>query len=1088
MKKSPLSIASLSILSLLLGACDVTVNPPGVSSSSAAPGSESSSSVSGESGSSSSDRSSESSISHSQPSPIYTVTFYIVEGEQYRSFLIEEGGHVDNPGDPEREGYMFQGWFLDKECTIPFDFETKVMHGMAIYAKWKEEGDFSLFDDRFVTTYSPFVFEGELFVGDKDPVLEFSCENIDFSSSISPKQVHLGGSFSSMCVNSVNVNGSAIKVALGGVASKGKGVVAFAKELTPYDEYFASSIEVTQKRSILAHNSVTYEEADGKGVIGFNVKMEGDSIRNPDNLSAADYCSKLQSGEYPYFILSSSENYTLVVTGVSEDFSTIGFQVKLQEKVSAGLLETLKSIELIASKDAFSGGKGMAYPLDFTGYSTQTDLTIWQTDEKKYQGKAIIELSHLTRTDILQQKSNEVNVKRVKENKVVTIEGAKTSITSMGHNPHAISVYFDIESDDFTARTAKIDLTALTLFLEPFPLVKTIWSKESEELVVPPVETVDFDIDMRKETTGTISQTAYSSYSNIRSNVQGQLGKEEVTKAAEFLSRTTSVAKIGYGLYSGDFAMAQNTSGDMFGIDSLRKPTDLIMEQLKAIMEELKVIESKLDNLYNQLGVLQKELENLGQTTILNNFLTAHASWVSFITDYYTPLTDQISLYTNQYFRYYYDLVMKSYMNQSQSFTLYYDYDGELVFPNEYGFDSVDFRPIDDTKTKVIALPSLVCALEGVRANKGHSYLDIENDVLADIANHGNYDDQLISDIAKTMRYYAVKSYFDTKAKMDEFAVVLNNFCRALTGTQLQTAINPLDAYCTMLETVYNFGFEVEPEMNLALIKLSSAFHVATSVADYVHFMNAGSLAQTSSDDELRAQVIAELSSSRFFHPNNNGHPFCYASNCYVAVELNNYKMYFITGEWGKAGITTNGIIDVGEVKSISEADVRLMNLKAKVLNKVKSTNYTFEEYFCSIGAISQKICGSVLGIILEYNGIVHGEKEMIKLTYATKFSYDDRYDSEDIQRNAKTAQEVYDMHLDDYKSAKGKMYSFDVEGEVFTGLMAIGCDAYDDGHGNEMLKDAYFFGNGLYDPHVSADEDSYGGGVSAYYLNIYAV
>ena len=534
--------------------------------------------------------------------------------------------------------------------------------------------------------------------------------------------------------------------------------------------------------------------------------------------------------------------------------------------------------------------------------------------------------------------------------------------------------------------------------------------------------------------------------------------------------------------------MAQNTAGDLFGIDSIRRPTDLIMEQLQVIMEELKAIESKIDNLYSQLGVIQKELENLGQTTILNNFLTAHSSWVSFITDYYTPLTDQISLYTNQYFRYYYDLVMKSYMNQDQSFTLYYYCEGELVFPNEYGFDSVDFRPIDASKTKVITLPHLISALEGVRANKGHSYLDIENDVLADIANHDNYDEQMLSDIGKTIRYHAVKSYFDTNAKMDNFAVVLNNFCRSLTGSQLQTAINPLDAYCTMLETIYNFGFEVEPEMNLALIKLSTAFHVATNVADYVHFMNTGSLTQTSSDVELREQVIAELSSSRFFHSNDkNGHPFCYASNCHVGVELNEYKMYFITGEWGKAGITT-GIIDVEEIKSISEADVRLMNIKAKVLNKVKSTNYTFEEYFCSISAIPQKICGSVLGIILEYNGIVHGEVNMMKLTYATKFSYDDRYDSKDIQRDAKTAQEVYDMHLDDYKAAKGKMYSFDVEGEVFTGLMAIGCDAYDDGHGNEMLKDAYFFGNGLHDPHVSADEDSYGGGVSAYYLNIYAV
>lgn len=47
-------------------------------------------------------------------------------------------GKVTKPSDPEKEGYLFRGWFADYELTIPFDFEnTTVSEDTTIYALWR---------------------------------------------------------------------------------------------------------------------------------------------------------------------------------------------------------------------------------------------------------------------------------------------------------------------------------------------------------------------------------------------------------------------------------------------------------------------------------------------------------------------------------------------------------------------------------------------------------------------------------------------------------------------------------------------------------------------------------------------------------------------------------------------------------------------------------------------------------------------------------------------------------------------------------------------------------------------------------------
>lgn len=76
------------------------------------------------------------------PVPVYyTVTFDdMVDGTVDQSFQVEEGSTVDQSEvkTPTRDGYTFDGWYVDKEYTAEFDFNTPIKENKTVYAKWAE--------------------------------------------------------------------------------------------------------------------------------------------------------------------------------------------------------------------------------------------------------------------------------------------------------------------------------------------------------------------------------------------------------------------------------------------------------------------------------------------------------------------------------------------------------------------------------------------------------------------------------------------------------------------------------------------------------------------------------------------------------------------------------------------------------------------------------------------------------------------------------------------------------------------------------------------------------------------------------------
>lgn len=62
-------------------------------------------------------------------------------GDAIASQSVTEGGTVTKPADPVASGFTFKGWYLDAECTSPYDFNTKLHSDVTLYACWVKDGD-----------------------------------------------------------------------------------------------------------------------------------------------------------------------------------------------------------------------------------------------------------------------------------------------------------------------------------------------------------------------------------------------------------------------------------------------------------------------------------------------------------------------------------------------------------------------------------------------------------------------------------------------------------------------------------------------------------------------------------------------------------------------------------------------------------------------------------------------------------------------------------------------------------------------------------------------------------------------------------
>ncbi len=66
----------------------------------------------------------------------YTISFESNGGDSISDKRIFHGYNFTKPDNPERYGYIFEGWFADSELTDSYVFSTPVISDITLYAKW----------------------------------------------------------------------------------------------------------------------------------------------------------------------------------------------------------------------------------------------------------------------------------------------------------------------------------------------------------------------------------------------------------------------------------------------------------------------------------------------------------------------------------------------------------------------------------------------------------------------------------------------------------------------------------------------------------------------------------------------------------------------------------------------------------------------------------------------------------------------------------------------------------------------------------------------------------------------------------------
>jgi len=106
----------------------------------------------------------------------YTVTFDSNGGSTITPQTVEANMRVTQPETPTKEGYVFSGWYTDKELVYAFDFSTEITRNIILYAKWTDAG--SVYTVTFITNsdstdnFTQSVEKGKTLLRPADPTRE----------------------------------------------------------------------------------------------------------------------------------------------------------------------------------------------------------------------------------------------------------------------------------------------------------------------------------------------------------------------------------------------------------------------------------------------------------------------------------------------------------------------------------------------------------------------------------------------------------------------------------------------------------------------------------------------------------------------------------------------------------------------------------------------------------------------------------------------------------------------------------------------------------------------------------------------------
>lgn len=1007
----------------------------------------------------------------------FTVNFY-KDNQLYSSQQVKEGECAVEPVQPYELERNFLYWCTDLTLQNRYIFSTPVVSDLSLYSLFENLDPFTDYKEDYRPANGPFLCDQQFFDGDKDIEIVLTSDGIMMNDSISIEQVLLSGGFEDLKISSVTSENQVVTIRTTGTVKNETGYVSFSKATNKSKIFLTTPIKIDERQvPSISIDKATYSINKRNKDVSFSLVTKYQSLVHGE-LTPEEYLEKIKDGTFKYFSITENDKYEFSVTAIHEDFNGFNAKVHVKDDFNDEVINDIcNNIKLIIAEEALDDGLAHELNFEFNVPQTISSLLITPMKKDNFRGDYRIHAVGSRFSQSLVDNISTLLTYPNNKNLFITIPDAEVVLSSINiANDYEIYGKLDIitQSDLKNANVSLNEIKIGETLIDP---LYKIFTDEKIDVEIESTPVV-FGYDSTK--TGTINQDEGASYLGVKSYIQDLSLDEADTTIDDLIFIGTSLGKFAYGVYSGDYVTAGDAVGKAFGLDFLRNPALLMLDRLADIMDKLQEIENRIQEISEKIDDLKKELEEVGQQTVLNTFLEAYNIWNAFKSQYYAPMMDEVRNYTTAYYRYYYDFAIASNpdsVGEKASIDIYYDTNGNVVFPADNYVYSVDGKIIDKSKTKTVSFPELTHTLAGIRHNSGHAYTSIEEDIIADLTSFGTYSDEELAEILKTLTFNAMKSHFSNQTAIDSFTNTFKNFCEAITASDIVSSISiaPLECFSILLKTVFNFGFEIEPDLNLVAVKLQSSFYAAKKIFSFVVSINAGDI-DVNIYKDLISKVEDELSSTRFYRSNDeNGNVFSFVSNCYIEAATKAYGIQFTCKDNGGGDIVNNAKIVADDFKnidaepvkdfvSVTEEDIAFMKIKVEIYNLIKGTNYSFKGYLGKIGIIPKEVFSMTFGILTKIDGIVKGEDDVDDLSHPG-----DYHQAAFSSPNA-TPEITYNKYdsIDDFYwdgeyvyGLKGKMISFDT-GDSYEMLAAFTATRMKNAYGDYVDKPLGFFGDGI--------------------------
>lgn len=99
---------------------------------------------------------------------IYLAIVHTVSFGEISQVEVVDGTYVWKPIDPQQEGKIFEGWYLDSALTIMYNFDTAVTSDLKLYPKWYEQ---SMDTSDFIIEYTYYGYSVVSYLGNDQTII-----------------------------------------------------------------------------------------------------------------------------------------------------------------------------------------------------------------------------------------------------------------------------------------------------------------------------------------------------------------------------------------------------------------------------------------------------------------------------------------------------------------------------------------------------------------------------------------------------------------------------------------------------------------------------------------------------------------------------------------------------------------------------------------------------------------------------------------------------------------------------------------------------------------------------------------------------